>query len=177
MSDATAQPGSLFAPPGGWRVRIVDHSGGNEAEDDVVDEIAGFGSLMEANAFARAYVRDSVELCRDAGLSADEIASLWRSFGEDAYALDAGDGAWRSATEIADFAVAPSGAIERDWRALDPRRRAGDHDREDDEDEGPLSHAGLAAAGPLADLDDGVGDEAGFDELGDDERDADRDEP
>ena len=46
----------LFAPEGGWRVRILDLSGG--AQDNVVEEIGGFPTLMQANAFARRYVRE-----------------------------------------------------------------------------------------------------------------------
>jgi hypothetical protein len=41
----------LFAPEGGWCVRILDLSGG--AQDNVVEEIGGFPTLMQANAFAR----------------------------------------------------------------------------------------------------------------------------
>ena len=35
---------ALFAPVGGWRVRILDLSGG--AEDNIVEEIGGFRSLI-----------------------------------------------------------------------------------------------------------------------------------
>jgi hypothetical protein len=110
----------LFAPPGGWRVRILDLSGG--AEDNIVEEIAGFPSLMQANAFARAYVRDSLERCRQPGLSARDVLDSWFAFGEDAEIVDAGEGGWRSGTELSDFADRPAGDGERDWRALDPRR-------------------------------------------------------
>jgi hypothetical protein len=110
----------LFAPPGGWRVRILDLSGG--AEDNVVEEIGGFATLMQANAFARRYVRDSVELCRAAGASAREVLDAWFAFGEDVEVLEAGDAAWRSGSELSDFIDRPAGAEERDWRALDPRR-------------------------------------------------------
>ena len=118
----------LFAPAGGWRVRILDLSGG--AEDNIVEEIGGFATLMQANAFARRYVRDSVELCRAAGASAREVLDAWFAFGEDAEVLDAGDAGWRSGTELSDFIDRPAGAEERDWRALDPRR-----DAEDESDE------------------------------------------
>ena len=101
----------LFAPEGGWRVRIVDLSGASD--DKVVEEVGGFPTLMQANAFARAYVRDSVERC----------------FGEDAEVADNPQGAWRSATELAEFGERPSSEEDRDWRALDPRRA-----EEDDED-------------------------------------------
>jgi len=48
MSDTL---NDLFAPQGGWRVRILDLSGASA--DNVVEEIAGFPTLMRANAFAR----------------------------------------------------------------------------------------------------------------------------
>ncbi len=119
----------LFAPPGGWRVRILDLSGG--AEDNIVEEIGGFGTLMQANAFARRYVRDSVELCRAAGASPREVLEAWFAFGEDAEVLEAGEAAWRSGTELSDFIDRPAGAEDRDWRALDPRR---DEDEDADEE-------------------------------------------
>jgi hypothetical protein len=109
----------LFAPDGGWRVRILDLSGG--AEDNIVEEIRGFPTLMQANAFARRYVRDSVERCRGPGLSSREVLDAWFAFGEDAEVLDAGESAWRSGTELSDFVDRPAGEEERDWRALDPR--------------------------------------------------------
>ena len=109
----------LFAPEGGWRVRILDLSGG--AEDNIVEEIAGFPTLMQANAFARAYVRDSVERCRAPGLTAREVLDAWFAFGEDAEVVDAGDGGWRSATELSDFVGHAASAEECNWRALDPR--------------------------------------------------------
>jgi hypothetical protein len=110
----------LFAPDGGWRVRILDLSA--DSQDRVVEEIDGFLTLMQANAFARRYVRDSVERCRAQGLSTKEVLEAWFAFGEDAEVVDAGDSGWRSATELGDFVDNPAGAEERDWRALDPRR-------------------------------------------------------
>ena len=118
----------LFAPEGGWRVRILDLSGG--AEDNVVEEIRGFPTLMHANAFARCYVRDSVERCRAVSASPKEALEAWFAYGEDAEVVDAGEAGWRSATELHDFVDTPAGAEERDWRALDPRRH-----QEDDPDE------------------------------------------
>jgi hypothetical protein len=114
----------LFAPPGGFRVRIHDLSGG--AADGVVEEIGGFSTLMHANAFARAYVRDSIERCRAPGCDAAAVLALWRQFGEDAEVLGGGAAAWHSAAEVARFAAEPASPEERDWRALDPRRLAGD---------------------------------------------------
>jgi hypothetical protein len=110
----------LFAPAGGWRVRILDLSGG--ASDNVVEEVAGFPTLMQANAFARRYVRDSVERCRASASSSREVLDAWFAFGEDAEVVEAGDLGWRSGSELADFAATSAGAEERDWRALDPRR-------------------------------------------------------
>jgi hypothetical protein len=110
----------LFAPTGGWRVRILDLSGG--AEDNITEEIGGFPTLMQANAFARRYVRDSLERCRQPGMSEKEILDAWFSFGEDAEVLEAGEEGWRSANELGDFAAHPAGTEERNWRSLDPRR-------------------------------------------------------
>ncbi len=119
----------LFAPEGGWRVRILDLSGG--AQDNVVEEIGGFPTLMQANAFARRYVRDSVELCRAPGVTTKEVLEAWFAFGEDAEVVDAGEAGWRSGTELGDFVDRPAGAEERDWRALDPRRDEADDEFEE----------------------------------------------
>ena len=119
----------LFAPAGGWRVRILDLSGG--AEDNVVEEVGGFPTLMQANAFARRYVRDSFERCRTPGMAAKEVLAAWFAYGEDAEVPDAGEAGWRSATELHDFVETRAGSEERDWRALDPRRQPA----EDESDE------------------------------------------
>ncbi len=123
--------GDLFAPEGGWVVRIRDHSA--ETEDEAVEDVRGFESLMHANAFARAYVRDSVERCRVPDATPEEVAGDWHAFGEDAEVLEAGGQGWSSAAELGFFArnPAPSGSIERDWRGLDPRRDEPDEDDDD----------------------------------------------
>jgi hypothetical protein len=108
----------LFAPEGGYRVRILDLSGG--AEDNIVEDIKGFPTLMQANAFARAYVRDSLERCRTPGMAGQDVLKTWFAYGEDAEVLDTEEG-WRSANELSDFAYRPASAEERNWRALDPR--------------------------------------------------------
>ncbi len=128
MSDPV---NDLFAPSGGWRVRIRDLSGG--AEDNVVEEIGGFATLMQANAFARRYVRDSVERCWAPGSTTKQVLEAWFAYGEDAEVIDGGDAAWRSANELGDFADQRAGAEERDWRALDPRRIGEDEEEEDAE--------------------------------------------
>ena len=112
----------LFAPEGGWRVRILDLSGG--AEEGITEEVGGFPTLMQANAFARAYVRDSLERCRVAGMGTREVLDAWFAYGEDAEVV--AEGGWRSATELHDFAARPAGDDDRDWRALDPRRHGED---------------------------------------------------
>lgn len=113
---------SLFAPPGGWQVRLLDLSGANAHEDDVIEVVKGFATVIDANAFARAYVRDSIELCRAPGMTADDVLAAWSAFGEDAETIDAGEAGWTSTAERAQFAATPAGPIERDWRELDPRR-------------------------------------------------------
>jgi hypothetical protein len=117
MSEISIE--NVFAPEGGWRVRILDLSGG--AEDNIVEEVRGFPTLMHANAFARRYVRDSVELCRAPGATSRQVLDAWFALGEDAHVLDAGDSTWRSASELSDFADRPASPEDRDWRALDPR--------------------------------------------------------
>lgn len=102
-----------------WRVRIIDLSGG--AEDNIVEDVGPFVSLDDANLFARRYVRDSVERCRAPGLDAKGVLDAWFAFGEDAIVPDAGEAAWRSATELHDFAARKALRADRDWRSLDPR--------------------------------------------------------
>src|ERR1700751_2034034 len=110
----------LFAPDGGWRVRILDLSGG--AQDNIVEEIGGFETLMQANGFARRYVRDSVERCRVPGMTAKEVLEAWFAYGEDAEIIDAGESGWRSATELGDFVGNSAGAEGPGLRSVGPRR-------------------------------------------------------
>lgn len=126
----------VFAPEGGFRVRILDLSGASE--DHIVEEIKGFPTLMHANAFARAYVRDSVERCRVPGASARDVLSAWFAFGEDAEVMidaeqGAGEHGWRSANELDDFAAHPGSEVECDWRSLDPRLDEADEDEDEEE--------------------------------------------
>ena len=121
----------LFGRAGGYEVRILDLSGGNGA--DPVETIRGFATLEHANAFARRYVRDSLERCRSRGMTAEQVMQAWFAFGEDAEVIGGADQAWTSAAELGDFAARPArDAEDRNWRALDPRR---DQPDEDDEDE------------------------------------------
>lgn len=125
---------TLFAPPGGFSVVIRDLSGANGTEP--LETVRGFTTLLQANAFARRYVRDSLERCRARGLSPEEVLAAWFAFGEDAE-VQAGEGqGWTSGAEIRGFAETPcTDREERNWRILDPRRigDAADAAGEDDE--------------------------------------------
>ncbi|WP_426956308.1 hypothetical protein [Muricoccus radiodurans] len=126
MSDAP--PASA---PSGPYVRIKDLSGGNG--DEPVEEIRGFPDIAEAATFARRYVRDSIERCRTKGADTDAVLAAWFAFGEDAEAVEPGGEGWTSAAEIRAFAAsAPRTRAERDWRALDPRRRGEDEGGEEE---------------------------------------------
>ncbi len=123
----------LFAPQGGWRVRIHDLS--LPAENDAIDEIGPFETLMHANEFARRYVRASFETCRQA-VGAGDVLQAWRSWGEDAEVVDAGEGGWKSADALAGFVAVTAGEEDCDWRALDPRRTNDADDGDADGDPG-----------------------------------------
>lgn len=114
---------SLFAPKGGWVVVIRDLSADDPEDPDAVEEVHGFETLMHANAFARAYVRDSVERCRVPGEAPDDVLRAWHAFGEDAEVQGAESQGWSSSSELGSFASRPGPASERDWRSLDPRRQ------------------------------------------------------
>ncbi len=121
----------LFGPADGYEVRILDLSGANGS--DPVEQIKGFRTLEHANAFARRYVRDSMDRCRARGMAPEAVLSTWFAFGEDAEVVGGGEQAWRSATELKDFAARRAeDAEERNWRALDPRR---DEDEPAEEEE------------------------------------------
>ena len=122
----------LFSPEGGYAVRIRDLSGGNGAEP--VETIRGFESLAHANAFARRYVRDSVERCRAPGADAKATLDAWFAFGEDADVTGAGGEGWTSGAEVKGFAATrATDAEERNWRVLDPRRLDGNDEEGEDE--------------------------------------------
>ena len=120
----------LLPPP--VKVRIIDLS--DDTGDSVVEEIGPFATVADANLFARRYVRDSVERCRAQGMEAKEVLDAWFAFGEDAQVPDAGEMAWKSATELHDFAARRAKAIDRDWRALDPRLHAPQLDESNEDD-------------------------------------------
>ncbi len=102
-------------------VRIMDLSGANGG--DPVEEVRGFLTIEHANAFARRYVRDSVERCRAPGLDAKAVLDAWFAFGEDAEVVGAAENGWVSGSELKGFAETPvRDSEERNWRMLDPRR-------------------------------------------------------
>ena len=108
-------------------VRIMDLSDANGS--DPVEEVRGFLTIEHANAFARRYVRDSVERCRAPGLDAKAVLDAWFAFGEDAEVVGAAENGWVSGSELKGFAETPvRDSEERNWRMLDPRR---DEDSED----------------------------------------------
>lgn len=102
-------------------VHIIDLS--NDTGDNIVEAVGPFPTVADANLFARRYVRDSVERCRAPGMEPKAVLDAWFAFGEDATVPDAGDHAWKSATELHDFAARRAKPIDRNWRALDPRLR------------------------------------------------------
>ncbi len=111
----------LTAPPG-LAVRILDLSGANGS--DPVEVVRGFRSVAHANAFARRYVRDSVDRCRGTGMGPDAVLEAWFAYGEDAEVAGAGENGWKSAPELSVFAAAQAeDPEERNWRVLDPRRQ------------------------------------------------------
>ncbi|HYF09575.1 MAG TPA: hypothetical protein VD970_18295 [Acetobacteraceae bacterium] len=115
---------------GGLAVRIMDLSGANGAEP--VEVVTGFAGVEHANAFARRYVRDSIERCRATGMDAAAVLAAWFAYGEDAEVEGAGEHAWSSRNEIKDFSERrPEDEEECNWRVLDPRRHDEDEDDED----------------------------------------------
>jgi len=131
MSDDADDPifaDPVSAPPG-LAVRILDLSGANGS--DPVEVVRGFTGVAHANAFARRYVRDSLDRCRTPGLAPDAVLEAWFAYGEDADVTGAGDEAWKSATELHAFAESRAADPEdRNWRALDPRREEDDEEEE-----------------------------------------------
>lgn len=133
MSDSDDEEDPIFAEaisaPAGLAVRILDLSGANGS--DPVEVVTGFRSIAHANAFARRYVRDSIERCRSGGMDAEAVLEAWFAYGEDAEVVGAGDDAWRSAAELHAFAEHRlDDAEERNWRVLDPRREEEDEEEE-----------------------------------------------
>ncbi|WP_372618982.1 hypothetical protein [Falsiroseomonas sp.] len=119
-----------LSAPSGLAVRILDLSGANGSEP--VEVVRGFRSIAHANAFARRYVRDSLDRCRARGMGAEAVLEAWFAYGEDAEVVGAGDDAWKSATELHAFAEARApDPEERNWRVLDPRREEDDEEEEE----------------------------------------------
>lgn len=103
------------------RVRILDLSGG--AEEGITEEVGPFPDAEAATRFARAYVRDSLERCRQPGMDGRAVLAAWLAYGEDAEVLAAPIGTvWTSRPELQILADIPADEDERDWRSLDPRR-------------------------------------------------------
>lgn len=134
MSGSDDEDDPIFAQaisaPAGLAVRILDLSGANGS--DPVEVVRGFRSIAHANAFARRYVRDSLERCRAGGMDPEAVLEAWFAYGEDAEVVGAGDDAWRSAAELHAFVEHRLDDVEeRNWRVLDPRREDEDEDEEE----------------------------------------------
>lgn len=115
-----------------YNVQIFDLS--SEQKNKVTEVVAGFYSLEHANAFAKTYVRDSVERCRIPGASRQEIFDAWSVFGEDAKVVDSQEKEnWDSSDSIMMFIENVATPMERDWRALDPRRLVEEDDFPEDD--------------------------------------------
>ncbi|MBS7809611.1 hypothetical protein KHU32_01590 [Roseococcus sp. XZZS9] len=117
----------------------MDLSGANGSEP--LETVRGFSSLAHANAFARRYVRDSMEVCRPRGGDAEAAREAWFAFGEDAVVGGPEgktiEGAWSSGSELAEFAAQPPRDREdRNWRIIDPRKLADEEDGQDEPEEG-----------------------------------------
>jgi len=125
---------AAFGRVEGLEVRIMDLSGANGSEP--VEVVRGFETILHANAFARRYVRDSIDRCRARGMAQQAVMDAWFAFGEDAVVEGAGEQAWTSASELQGFTAAPArDAEDRNWRILDPRRDGDDEDEEDEASE------------------------------------------
>lgn len=109
----------LFAPAGGWVVRIIDLSA--DPDDNLLDQVKGFPSLMQAVEFARRYVRDSLERCRLPGAEPAEVVAAWMEFGEDAI-VEGSETSFQSSAEVGNWSRVIGDDESRDWRSLDPRR-------------------------------------------------------
>ena len=84
MTDTTETPQPAASQE--WKVRIMDLSGASE--DNIVEEVGVFHDLAHANAFARAFVRDSFARCRVTGAVARGVLEAWPGLGEVADVLD-----------------------------------------------------------------------------------------
>ncbi len=86
-------------------------------DDESNFRIDGFPTPEAAKEFARRWVRDSVEELRAAGQTAEELRSMWFTFGEDATALGQ---RYAGSHELDYFVAHPATAEERDWQSLHP---------------------------------------------------------
>ena len=93
------------------------------AEPDHEHTVTGFASWEAAAEYARRRVRDSLEGLRQPGQSGQALRDTWRSFGEDARAIDTDSSRiYVASSELARFIVNPATPAERDWLALQPAR-------------------------------------------------------
>ena len=74
---------------GGFRVLIID-MGRYDADEE--QTVGPFQTFEEAKAYARRFVRRSVEDLRAPNQSDEELRRLWHSFGEDAVVVGGEEG-------------------------------------------------------------------------------------
>ena len=77
----------------------------------MVEEIGGFPTLMQANAFARRYVREFGRRCRVPGVAPKDVLEAWFAYGEDAEVVDARRGGHGAAPP--NSAISPTGGRRR----------------------------------------------------------------
>jgi hypothetical protein len=127
--------------PGNFYVRVLDMFHYMDEEEEI--EVDGFATRELAREYARRRTRDSLEEQRSPGCSAEELRSLWYSFGEDCVVV--GDG-YCGAHELDFFIANPATVEERDWMSLTPdpaiRRRLCLRWLDEDTQENPLTETG-----------------------------------
>jgi nucleotide-binding universal stress UspA family protein len=88
-----------------YSVLIIDMAR-YDAESE--SRVGGFRSFEEAKAYARDFVRRSVEDLRAPGQSAEELHRLWHVFGEDAVVVG-GEERYAGSHDLGDFIRHPGG--------------------------------------------------------------------
>jgi hypothetical protein len=104
--------------PDSYWVMILDMGHHQDADHETV--VAGFPTFAAAREYARRRTRDSLEDLRQDNQTAQQLRTLWATFGEDilAFGPDAGE-RYAGASEIDVFIASPASADERDWQAIE----------------------------------------------------------
>ena len=91
---------------GNYSVLIIDVAR-YDAESE--SRVGGFESFEAARAYARDFVRRSVEDLRAPNQSAEELRRLWHTFGEDAVVVG-GEGRYAGSHDLDEFIGRPEAA-------------------------------------------------------------------